>query len=256
MTYTPSVVERETWGMRFVHLEPDAVPATLGPLASAVAAVGHVSRGSIWLDPVAWGAWDALGARWCVTVLPAHPEVAFAGAARLIVDRIDASPQLYPEVVLEHALDPGVRLDDVAWLAVAGGLAAKSPELQRVATDVVVASVGDGRFDADGLAGALAWLLDERLAKASRLEAPLRDIGRVSARHAAGVAQLAEAFLTRLNVTPHGLQAPLEAVLEHAAGAGLAVERAEARAALERIAGEVSRGSKLGRVSRALLELR
>jgi hypothetical protein len=57
-------------------------------------------------------------------------------------------------------------------------------------------------------------------------------------------------------VTPHGLQAPLEAVLEHAAGAGLAVQRAEARDALERIAGEVSRGSKLGRVSRALLELR
>ena len=254
--FTPSAVERRGWPLRLLHLEPAGIPDELGPLATAVAKVGRNHESSIWLDPVTWAAWDALGARWCLTVLPAHPEVAFAGAARLIVDRIDASPQLHPEVALEHALDPRVPLGEVAWLAVAGGLAAKSPDLQRVATDVVVASVGDGRFDADGLAGALAWLLEERLAKASRLEAPLRDIGRVSTRHAAEVARLAEAFLARLNVTPHGLQAPLEAVLEHAAGAGLAVRRPDAREALERIAGEVSRGSKLGRVSRALLELR
>jgi hypothetical protein len=52
-----------------------------------------------------------------------------------------------------------------------------------------------------------------------------------------------------------GLGDTLEAVLEHAAGSGLAVKRAEARATLERLGSQVSRSSKLGRTVRSLLDL-
>jgi hypothetical protein len=257
IAYSPSVVEQKRWNQeeRFLDLEPASVPRDFGPLAPAVAAVGRSHGGSIWLDPVAWGAWDALGARWCLTILPTHPEIAFAGAARLIVDRLDAAPQLYPDVVLERALDSHLRLEGVAWLAVAGGLLSKSPDLQRIATDVLVTSIEDGRFDPDALAGALAWLFASGFAKASRLEAPFRDAGRISNLHAAELVRLGEALLTRLTQTPHGLQAPLQAVLEHAARTGLSIERPDARSALERIAAEVSRSSKLGRLARSLLDL-
>ena len=61
-----------------------------------------------------------------------------AGAARLIVDQLDAYPQLHPQVVLEQGLDAHVPLSEVAWLAVAGGLVAKSPDLQRVATGLLL----------------------------------------------------------------------------------------------------------------------
>jgi hypothetical protein len=84
---------------------------------------------------------------------------------------------------------------------------------------------------------------------------PLRDVGRVSQRHAVGVVNLTEALLERLTEAPHGLHAPLEAVLEHAARDGLEVKRPKARATLERIGAEVSRSSKLGRTIRSLLEL-
>jgi hypothetical protein len=67
--------------------------------------------------------------------------------------------------------------------------------------------------------------------------------------------RLVEALLARMPETPHGLHAPLEAVLEYATRTGLTVKRADARVALERIAGEVSRSSKLGRVVRSLLDL-
>ena len=131
---------------------------------------------------------------------------------------------------------------------------AKAPDLHRVATDVLVASIEDGRFDADASGEALAWLAGEGLAKVSRLEGPLRDAGRVSPLHAAQIVRLTEALLAHLGATPHGLHAPLEAALEHATTARAAIERADARATLERIVGEVSASSKLGRLARGLLE--
>ncbi len=57
-------------------------------------------------------------------------------------------------------------------------------------------------------------------------------------------------LLARLQATPHGLHATLEVALEHASGAGATLERPDARAALERNTGEVSTGSKLGRLAR------
>jgi hypothetical protein len=98
-------------------------------------------------------------------------------------------------------------------------LVTKSPDLRRVATDVVVTSVDDGRFDSERLGGALAWLAATGLVKLARLQASLRDAGRTSALHAAQTARLAEIFLARL----------------------------------ERIAAGVSSSSKLGSIARGLL---
>lgn len=258
ISYTHWAVVQDRWNQHvlLLNLKPDAVPDYLGPLRQAVMQTGRSSgSGSIWFDSRAWGSWDALGVRWSLTALPGHPEVAFAGAARLIADQLDTNPQLHPQVVLEHALRADIPLRDAAWLAVSGGLLAKSPDLQRVSTDVLVTAVDDGRFAADAAAEALAWLFANGFAKASRLQAPLRDVGRVSQRHAAAVVDLTEGLLARLGEAPHGMHAPLEAVLEHASGAGLAVSRPEARATLERFGSAVSRSSKLGRTVRALLEL-
>ena len=257
ISYSRAAVVRDRWNQQTLLLElrPAALPDYLGPLRTTVREIGRTHRSSIWLDSRAWGSWDALGVRWSLTALPGHPEVAFAGAARLIVDQLDANPQLHPQVVLAQGLNPHVPLSDVAWLAVAGGLVTKSPDLQRVATDVVVASIDDGRFDADALADALGWLFANGFVKASRLQAPLRDVGRVSQRHAVAALDVTEGLLARLWEAPHGMHAPLEAVLEHAARAGLAVKRPEARATLERFGSQVSRSSKLGRTVQSLLAL-
>jgi hypothetical protein len=257
VAYSWSAVTLNRWSRETRHMQLVAkeIPLQLSPLRTTLLGIGRTMGESIWLNSLAWGSWDTLGARWCLTVLPANPEVSFAGAARLIVDQLDTNPQLNPQVALEDALRPQVPMGDIAWLAVGGALMAKSPDLQRVATDVVVMSVEDGRFDAELLADAVAWLVANGFAKVSRLQSPLRDIGRVSHRHAAAVVDATEGLLARLTEAPHGLHAPLEAVLEHAAGAGLGVKRPEARATLERFGSQVSRSSKLARTVQSLLAL-
>ena len=156
--------------------------------------------------------------------------------------------------MLEHALDPLVPLGPEAWLAVAACLVAKSPDLPRVAVDVVVTSIDDGRFDAEALGDAIAWLVDNDFAKPSRLEAPLRDVARVSPRHGAQIVRAIESVLARLGATPRGLHALLEVAVESATATRRPIADERARAALERIAGEVSPSSKLGKLARALLD--
>jgi hypothetical protein len=231
-------------------------PPGLGALGAAIAALGTNTSG-YWWQRTAWGGLDELGVRWALTVVPAAPEVAFAGATMSIADAelLGGGVSGYPEAVLAFALNPDVPLGAKAWLAVAGALLAKPPDLQRIGTDVLVASIDDGRFDPDAAGEALAWLAANGVGKASRLAGPLRDIGRVSALHGAQTVRLLGSFVRRLETTPHGLQAVVEAVLEHGTRVGYGLDDVAARAGLERIAGEVSRSSKLGRSALALLEL-
>jgi hypothetical protein len=240
---------------RSLILKPMHTPRQLHPIAAEVARVGERPASSVWSDQVTWGAWDALGARWCLTALPHHPEVGFAGAARTIAGFIDASPYQNPQVTLELALDAEVPLRQEAWLAIGASLCAKAPDIRRVGTDAIIASIDDGRFAANEFADAIALLLNAHLVKASRLEGPLREAGRVSQRHAVAVARTGEALVTRLPEAPHGIQAPLEVVLENAARAGVRMERPDAREALERLRAGTSATSKLGRLSTALLDL-
>ena len=125
--------------------------------------------------------------------------------------------------------------------------------MKRAALDVVVAAISDGRFDADALGAGLAWLVANDLGKTSRLEQPVRDAGRVSARHATGVARAVVSFVAACESTPQGLVGPLTAANELAAATGFRAEGRAERAALERIAAEVSASSKLARAARGLL---
>ena len=192
--------------------------------------------------------------RWALTVLPGDPEPGYGHALRAaVVHRDGQSAYGHPEVVLEHALDPDVPITQLGWQAVAAGLLGRPQEVKRAAVDVVVQSVVDGRFDAELLASGLAWLVSNELGKPSRLEQPLRDAGRVSPLHAAQVARTVVGLAAALPATPRGLVGPLELASKLSAATGYRVNGGAERAALERIAAEVSASSKLGRSARALL---
>lgn len=257
LRFVPAVFERELYGNthRALVLEPDRVTDDLGPVARFLT-MPDSERAPAWWDVRSiWGSRDLLGARWSLTVAPSRPEVAFAGAAVAAADSLDSSPQLRPEAALTFALDPNVPLGPEAWLLVGLALVAKSTDLQRAATDVLVATVSDGRFDSAEAGTALAWLANNGFMKATRLERPFRDSGRVSPLHAGQVVRLLEAFVERCKTTPKGLHAPVEAVLEHAVDRRLALTSPAGRTAFQRVSGDVSTSSKLGRLTRRLLEL-
>jgi hypothetical protein len=236
--------------VRFVH---GAVPRELASdeLTRSLERLG--SFDAWWRADEDWLADDALGARWALTLVPALPEIQYARALGAIVDRIDATMYRNPEVVFEHALDPRVPLRDPAWDMVAAALLAKAPDVQRLAVDLLVGAVEDERYDAQKLGTALARSLDAGLGAINRLTAPLRDVGRVSPLHGAQVVRAIEFALARLETVPRGLHALLEVAVEQSAATGRRIEHVRARATLERISGDVSRASKLGRFARSLL---
>ncbi len=258
VAYEHTVRTLSRWGrterrLDIVAAEPPA--AGLAELGVLVAGGGAIEDdNAVWYSTATgWAGVDALGVRWALTVLPSLPEVSFAGAAKGAVAARDSAVYNHPDVVLAAALDPGVPLGRTAWLAVAACLVAKSPELQRVGADLLVQSVEDGRFDATALGEHLAWLLDEELAKATRLETPFRDTARVSPLHAAQAVRTVESVLGRLTTSPHGLHALLEVAVDSATSSGRRVEDERARAALERIAAAASSSAKVGKLARKLL---
>ena len=190
-----------------------------------------------------------------MTLVPAFPEIHFARALTAIVDCVDGTPYRHPEVVLESMLDPAVPLRDPAWTAVAAALVAKSPDLQRAATDVVVAAVSDGRFDPERLGSGIAWLLGNGFGTLTRIESPFRDAGRVSPLHAAQIVRALEAFMIACPEGQRHLHVPLGLALDLAAGAGTALESEPARTATERIGSSASKSSKVGKAARGLLGL-
>ena len=257
IAYLRSAHSMTRWGRtnRTLRLAAPLVPHELGELSSAVAAGGAVvDDDAVWFSGTpGWGGFDPLGVRWALTALPSLPEVAFAGAAMAAVEAREGSAYHHPEVVLEYALDAYVPLGREAWLAAAACLVAKSPDLSRAAADLLVASIEDERFDADLLGGAAAWLVDEDLGKVNRLEAPLRDVARVSPLHGAQVVRAVAAFLGHLGTAPRGLHAILELALESSVASGQPLDDEAGRAALTQIAADASPSSKLGKAARSLL---
>lgn len=261
LVYVRRVKTTTRWGHTSRELRLACpVPEELSELGPPVAAAGAVeSTRQTWYGSTGWAGFDALGVRWALTVLPSAPEVAFAGAAIAAVDAREGAPYHHPEAVLEHAHDRHVPLAREAWLATAACLVAKSPDLPRVAVDLLVAAIEDGRFDAGALGTEIAWLADNDFAKLNRLEAPLRDVARVSPLHAAQVVRTIGAVLADLETRPHALHALLEAAVESSAPAGQpltgqALLGEQARLALTRIAEEASSSSKLGKLARSLLQ--
>lgn len=256
----PGVDRRKRW--QFSQPEPRLVfraegdLSSLGPLEEAALALrGGNEKEYWWAAPPAWGGSGRLSAKWCLTVVPSLPELAFAGAAAACVEAIDGrSTYLNPDVTFQYALERMVPLQPVAWLAVATALLGKAEDARRPAVDLVIQAVDDGRFDAGELGRALDWLLEEGLGKLPRLVPPLRDISRVSAAHAAAAFGVIEALLSANGKTPHGTQTVLELAVEIAAATGVRIDSRAARATLERMSGEVSKSAKLGKLARQLLE--
>jgi Family of unknown function (DUF6493) len=256
----PAIERRKRW--QFSEAEPRLVLraesdlSELGPLEQAALALDHGSDDRYWwAAPPAWGGFDRLGVEWCLTVVPSLPELAFAGAAGSLVTVIEgASGYNHPEVVFQHALDPAVPLEPIAWLAVATASLGKKEDVRRPALDLIIESIEDGRFDAGELGRAVVWLLDERLGKLPRLVPTLRDASRVSPAHAEAVVATIDALLGAVETTPNGLHALLELAAELAAATGARIESPKARKTLERIDGEVSKSAKVGRLARDLLE--
>ena len=239
-----------------VKVEWGRVPKALADVAELPLSLQKIGRGPMtwWSDETDWLADDVLGARWLLTVVPALPEIQYARALAATVDHIDGSVYRHPEVVLEHALDRRVPLRDPAWDLVAAALLAKAPDVSRLGVDVVVSSVEDGRYDARKLGSGVARLLDNGVGVPTRLAQPLRDAARVSPLHGAQVVRAIGAVLAQLAAHPRGLHALLEVAVENVAASGRRIEDERARAALDAIAGSVSRSSKLGKLARSLLE--
>jgi hypothetical protein len=253
LAFVPRVRSSANWG-RELRLVCPAAPSELAELARAAAHAGALEENrATWWAAMGWGGFDVLGVRWALTVLPSLPEVGFAGAAGAAVDAREGSAYYHPDAVLEHALDPHIPLGREAWLATAACLVAKSPDLPRVAGDLLVASIEDARFDAEKLGAEIAWLADNDFAKVNRLQAPLRDVARISPLHAAQVVCAIEVVLARLGTRPHGLHALLEVAVDGASATGRRVVDERARGTLTRVAADVSPSSKLGRLARALL---
>ena len=225
--------------------------AGVGEVRDSLEQIGRL-KSEWWQEDMLWLAGDELGARWLLTQIPAVPEIQFARAASAVVDFVDSSVYRHPEVVLEQMLSPAVPLRDPAWDVVAASLLAKSPDLQRLAVDVLVTAVEDERYDAEKLGTGLARLLDAGVGSATRLRQPLRDAGRVSPLHAAQVVRGVGEAVARLTTTPHGLVAPLEAAAELSAGCGHRLDGAK-RDALERLASTVSPTAKLAKLARTLV---
>jgi hypothetical protein len=253
-------VGRSRWGLkppRRVGVQILSMPPELEEVHGVVQSLRWMGRDEVdWYfgDPQ-FPVEDALGARWLLTLLPAFPEIQFARALTAIVDFVDVNPYRHPEVVLEWMLDPGMPLRDPAWTAVAAAFVAKSPDLQRAAADVVVATVADGRFDAERLGHGLAWLLASGFGTLSRIEGPLRDAARVSPLHSAQVLRALEAFLAGCSPEQKHMHVPLGLALDLAAGLGLAVESEPARMAAARVGSSASKTSKVGKAANGLLGL-
>ena len=253
-------VGRSAWGGEppsRVGVQILEMSAELQKVPAVVDSLRWLGRDTVewYFEDAMWPVADTLGARWLMTLMPAFPEIQFARALTAIVDFVDGSPYRHPEVVLEWMLDPAVPLRDPAWTAVAAALVAKSPDLQRAAADVVVATVSDGRFDPERLGSGIAWLLAGGFGTLTRIEAPLRDAGRVSPLHAAQIVRALEALLAAASADQRHLHVPLGLALDLAASAGTAIESEPARMTAERIAGSASKSSKVGKAAGGLLAL-
>lgn len=152
----------------------------------------------------------------------------------------------HDRLFLEPLLDPHEPLGPTARLLIATALATKETGQRRMAVDVVVQAVDDGRLDADALA--------DGLMRATGWTAPARLAGTLEEAAAAGPLQALVVRRATLRALPEhdlgarGLSALLEVALDLCTAAGEAVPEA-ARPWLGRLTGS----SKAARAAKALL---
>jgi Family of unknown function (DUF6493) len=255
---------QRTVGRAFIYGEPpDRVGVRIGRFPRELQEAERLISGPLqtlgrdasewFLEDMVWPAGDALGARWLCTLLPGNPEVQFARALTAVADFIDGNPYRHPQAALELMLDPAVPMRDPAWTAVAATLLAKSPDLQRIGTDIVLTTISDGRFDPARLGAGIAWLLRAGFGTITRIEAPLRDAARVSPLHEAQVVRALEALLVALPEGQRHLHVPLGVALDLATASRVGINDAGARSVIARVGDSSSKASKVGKAAHGLL---
>ncbi len=205
---------------------------------------------------VTWAALDALGARWLATVAPAAQEVAYAAAAAAVWLGLDANNiESRPDAMFEVSFSPLAGLGRCAWQALAHGLLAKSAAATRAATDVIVASIDDGRFDPAALAAALNWTFENGKGVLPRVVTQLRDVARLSDLHAAQVFRFGQQYIATAKTVDKTANPLLELMLETGVLLGASVTLPDARTTLEGAIASTGATSKLATTSRRLLAL-
>ncbi len=134
---------------------------------------------------------------WAQTLWPLNGDALLAFGVRLMVERIDltasAGEPLHPFLT---PLFAGNRLwSELGVLALSIALASRDGDLRRLATDLLIEGIADGRAHPDELARVLCRLAAGGWLKASRLSAALGEAARVSPLHQWTVAGIIEGAL-------------------------------------------------------------
>jgi hypothetical protein len=177
---------------------------------AAVARPGADFYGAGWDTPAAL----TEAVRWIATVWPSNREPYYARGAAELGSNVDWwEAKWHTRHFLEPLLLPREPIGEMARLLLALGLGAKEPGERTLATDVLVAAIGDGRLDGAALGQTLARLYDERVVKGARIAAALTEAAHVSRQHAEAAATVIEHTLAGLHDAPPRDLYPLVAAL-------------------------------------------
>ncbi len=185
-------------------------------------------------------------------IWPIQREAWFAVWARTFSDNLDwYSKEWGNRIFLEPLLDPDVPLGPMARLTLALGLAARETGENSLATDALIASIDDARFDADQFAAAVALIMP--ILKAARLARTLDLAARTSPLHRRLINRAVQSSLRGDPAdVPRDFSTLLEFLKESLIETGEGVADPEARKCLE----SIKPAGKSGRFARDLLSLK
>jgi hypothetical protein len=189
--------------------------------------------------------------RGMLQIWPIQREAWFAAWAQPFADNLDWwEAEWGNRVFLEPLLDPDVPLDPMARLMLALGLAAKEPGESSLATDALIGTIDDARFDPGRFGESLSFLMP--MLKAARLARTFAQAARVSPLHRHLLCRAVQATLRgNPEDAPRDLSALLEFLKEGLVEGDEAVTDAQARKYLTNL----KAGGKTGRLVRELLGL-
>jgi hypothetical protein len=188
--------------------------------------------------------------RWQPTTWPSGRQPWYAAKLHGLVDNLDWFEAQWQDVVLlEPLLHPDEPLVGSTLLTLAFTLTAKEPGQQRMATEVLIAGINDGRLDGASLGQALGQVLRFPRTKAARLVRSLGDAVQCGPLQQVVILQALEhAMVAPMPEPLRDLAALFEAWLEWATEAAVGVTEPTSRAIL----GGLS-GGKLAKLAKQLL---
>ncbi|MEF8700634.1 MAG: DUF6493 family protein [Candidatus Accumulibacter sp. UW20] len=188
---------------------------------------------------------------WALTLWPLKIDAALARGAGLMVERLDlgasASEPLHP--FLEPLFEVNRPWSELARLTLWLALASRDGDLRRLAIDLLIEGIEDGRAHPHELADVLRRLASGGWLKSSRLNDTLAEVARVSPLHQWTVACVIEAALDVFLVPPGRANVALELLHELLLG----IDCGPARATSSRLASIAS--GKAGLAAKAIRAL-